>query len=284
MQDLTRRKCPGFTPTEDQVENSCVGCAAGKYKKESGNHGCSLCPGLTTSPRGSTSYTDCDNCPADSLCLYAGGTSRCTCDRRKGARGSGSCKISTPIDDCEISFNSSTQGPFDALAKVSLRLSIRIQTDLATDDSISLILPGFHGKEVPNFPLAVEADTSGSLQYRSTGCDEPFKCRGASDKHDRGVMDCFNQTTQIPHALLESSLEGSWSAEKELLTLTARAAIPVGTRLTVDLGDTSFFLRTPATGLASDSSLITISSSKDLREIPTHLKKMGICSIPVSFT
>lgn len=97
-------------------------------------------------------------------------------------------------------------------------------------------------------------------------------------------MDCFNQTTQIPHAHLESSLEGSWNAEKELLTLTARAAIPVGTRLTVDLGDASFFLLTPATGLASDSSLITILSSKDLREIPTHLKKMGICSIPVSFT
>ena len=282
MQKLTRRKSPGFTPTEDQEENSCVGCAAGKYKKESGNHDCSLCPGLTTSPRGSTSYTDCDNCPADSLCLYAGGKSRCTCDRRKGARGSGSCKISTPIDDCEISFNSSTQGPFDALAKVSLRLVIRIQTDLVTDDSISLILPGFNGKEVRNFPLAVKADTSGSLQYRSIWCNEPFKCRGALDKYDGGVMDCLNESTQIPHALLESSLKGSWSAEKELLTLTAMMEIPVGTRLTVDLGDTSFFLRTPATGLASDSSLITILSSKDLREIPTYLKKMAICSIPVS--
>ena len=132
MQGLTRRKFPGFTHTEaeDQEENSCVGCASGKYKEESGNHDCSLCPGLTTSPQGSTSYTDCDNCPADSLCMYAGGETKCKCDRRKGARGSGPCKISTPIDDCEISFNSSSQGPFDALAKVSLRLVIRIQTDI----------------------------------------------------------------------------------------------------------------------------------------------------------
>jgi hypothetical protein len=57
----------GFT--KDQDGESCEGCAAGKYKIGPGTEACSLCPGKTNSPTASISYSDCEHCPAESLCL-----------------------------------------------------------------------------------------------------------------------------------------------------------------------------------------------------------------------
>ena len=271
MRELTWRKSPGFT--KDQDGESCEGCAAGKYKIGPGTEACSLCPGKTNSPTASISYSDCEHCPAESLCLFEDSvphSTECTCDRRKGAREvHGSCRILEPIDLCEISFNHSTSHEdFTSASKISLHLKIRTQTELENGDLMSLVLPGFHGNLLEKHALSVEP-TGESRQYHLMTCQESLQCRGSQE--------CYNESM---HSHPESTLEATWSAEKEMLTFIARTTILVGSELTVDLANAGFFLRTPQNGLSANSPLITIASSKDRREVPNHLKRLAICSIP----
>ena len=66
LQDLTRRKCPGFT--KEQEENSCVGCAAGKYKDQPGDDTCTDCPsGKYSDLQAQDSSSSCIHCPADAI-------------------------------------------------------------------------------------------------------------------------------------------------------------------------------------------------------------------------
>ena len=85
---------------------------------------------------------------------------------------------------------------------------------------------------------------------------------------------CYNASRF--HDDLSSSLFGTWRDDAEVFVFTAEQPIASGTLLSVQISEKT--MRTPEWGMAENSPMVTIESSRDARDIQSELKKMQICT------
>ena len=149
----------------------------------------------------------------------------------------------------------------------------KVNTELRHDDAISLSLPGFSGNSFSDISLAVNATLmDDALRYHEGNCPASKPC----DVEGGHARKCYNASRFDDD--LSSSLFGTWREDAEVFKFTAKRPIASGTLLSVKSSEKT--MRTPEWGMAGNSPMVTIESSRDARDIQSGLKKMRICTNP----